>query len=93
MTKYNKAAGENLTKAHRDIGIKAVAAAVEVNKQKGGSDEAQTDKQGEATMDEQSSRFAERTTKATRENLEQGASATSEDATRNAEQSYSTVAC
>jgi len=63
---------------------------MEVNKQKGGSDEAQTDKQGEASMDEQSTRFAERTTKATRENLEQGASVT-EDATRNAEQSYSTA--
>jgi len=39
-------------------------------------------------MNEQSRRFAEKTTKAARENLERGASAT-EDATRNAEQSYS----
>ena len=44
MTNHNKAAGEHLTKAHRKIGIKAVAAAVEVNKQKGGFAEAQTDK-------------------------------------------------
>ena len=84
MTKYNKAAGENLTKAHRDIGIKAVAAAVEVNKRKGDSYEAQTDKQGE--VNEQSKQF-ERTTKAARENLER----VTEDATRNAEQSYSTA--
>lgn len=88
MTKHNKAAGDHLTKAHREIGIKAVAAAVEVNKQKGGSDEAHTDEQGEALMNEQSRGFAERTTKATRENFERGASAT-EDATRDAEQSYS----
>jgi hypothetical protein len=86
MTKYNKAAGENLTKAHRDIGIKAVAAAVEVNKRKGDSYEAQTDKQGRASMNEQSKQF-ERTTRAARENLER----VTEDATRNAEQSYSTA--
>jgi hypothetical protein len=90
MTNRNKAAGENLTKAHREVGIKAVAAAVKVNKQKGGSDEAQTDKQGEASMNEQSRQFAERTTKAASENLERGASAR-EDVTRNAEQSYSTA--
>ena len=41
-------------------------------------------------MNEQSRQFAERTTKAARENLERGASAT-EDVTRNAEQSYSTA--
>ena len=89
-TNHNKAAGEHLTKAHRKIGIKAVAAAVEVNKQKGDSDKAQTDKQGEMSMNEQPGRVAERTTKAARENFERGASAT-EDATRNAEQSYSSA--
>ena len=81
---------DHLTKAHRNIGIKAVAAAVEVNKQKGGSDEPQTKKQGEESMNEQSRRFADRTTKTARETFERGASAT-EDATRSAEQSYSTA--
>ena len=88
MTKDNNAASEHLTKGHRKIGIKAVAAAVEVNKQKGGSDEAQIDKQGEEPMNEQPRRFAERTTKAAHENFERGAFAT-ENETRNAEQSYS----
>jgi hypothetical protein len=41
-------------------------------------------------MDEQPRRVAEKTTKAARENLERGASAT-ENATRNAEQSYSSA--
>jgi phasin len=41
-------------------------------------------------MNEQARRFAEKTTKGARENLERGASAT-EDATRNAEQSYSSA--
>jgi phasin len=43
-------------------------------------------KQGEGSMNEQA-RFADKTTKAARENLERGASAT-EHATRGAEQSY-----
>ena len=59
---------------------------MEVNKRKGDSYEAQTDKQGEASMNEQSKQF-ERTTKAARENIER----VTEDATRNAEQSYSTA--
>ena len=83
----NRNTGENLAKAHRKIGIKAVAAAVEVNKQKSGLNEAQTDKQGKASMNEQSRRFAERSAKAARDNF---ASAT-EGATKNAEQSYSTA--
>jgi hypothetical protein len=87
MPNHNKA-GEHLTKAYREIGIKAVAAAVKSNKQKDGSDDVDQTKQGEASMNEQSRRFAEKTTKAARENLERSASAT-EDATRNAEQSYS----
>jgi phasin len=89
----NTTAGEHLTKAYREIGIKAVAAAVKSNR-RNASDEAQTVlgqiKQGETSMNEQARRFTEKTTKAARENLERGASAT-EDATRSAERSYSSA--
>jgi hypothetical protein len=80
----------HLAKARQKIGIKAVAAAVEVSKQKGGTNEPQSKEQGEASMNEQSRRFADRTTKTARETFERGASVT-EDATKNAEQSYSTA--
>jgi phasin len=94
MTNSNKSHGDHLTKAYREIGIKAVAATVKSNQQNDGSDEAQTDlgqtKQGQESMSEQAKRFSERTTKAARENIERSASAT-EDATRNVEQSYSST--
>jgi hypothetical protein len=54
MTNRNKADGDQLTKAYREIGIRAVAATVKFNKQDDGSDEAQTDlgqtKQGQGSM-------------------------------------------
>jgi hypothetical protein len=69
-----------------------VAAAVKSSRHGNASDEAQiVIGQGETSMDEQQPRrFTEKTTKAARENLERGASAT-EDATKNAEQSYSSA--
>lgn len=94
MAKRNKASEEHLTKAYRQIGIKAVDAAVKLSGQKEQSHHARTDvgqaEQKEAPMNEQSRRFAEKTTTAARENLERGASIT-EDATRTAEQSYSSA--
>lgn len=55
-----------------------------------GSDCVDQIEQGETFMDQQAKRFAEKTTKAARENLERGASAT-ESTTRNAERSYSSA--
>lgn len=91
MANRNRSSG-HLTKAYRQIGIKAVSAAVEPNKHGKASDQVEVDqsKQGEPSMNEQSTRFAERTTRAARENLSAGARIT-EDATRNAEQSYSSA--
>jgi hypothetical protein len=43
MTNRNKADGDHLTKAYREIGIRAVAATVKSNQQDDGSDDAQTD--------------------------------------------------
>ncbi len=91
MANHNKSSG-HLTKAYRQIGIKAVSAAVESNQQRKASDQVEADqaKQGERPMNEQSTRFAEKTTRAARENLSAGARVT-EDATRKAEQSYSSA--
>ncbi len=89
MANRNKSSG-HLTKAYRQIGIKAVSAAVESNKQGKAQAEADQVKQGERSMNEQSTRFAEKITKVARENLSAGARVT-EDATRTAEQSYSSA--
>ena len=91
MANRNRSSG-HLTKAYRQIGIKAVSAAVEPSKQGKASDQVEVDqsKQGERSMNEQSTRFAERTTRAARQNLSAGARIT-EDATRNAEQRYSSA--
>jgi hypothetical protein len=93
MSNRNKSSG-HLTKAYRQIGIKAVSAAVESNKPGKASNRMEAEvgqtKQGESSMNEQSTRFAERTTRATGENLSAGARVT-EEATRNAEQSYSSA--
>jgi hypothetical protein len=60
VVRRNRQASEHLTKAYREIGIRAVAAAVKSIKQKDDSEEAQTDagrtKQGEASMSENRSR-------------------------------------
>jgi hypothetical protein len=81
-----KSSGKHLTKAYRQIGIKAVSAAVESNKQGKTSDRPQTDvgqsRQGEKSMNA----FAEKTTTTARDNFQTGARA-AEDVTRNAEQS------
>ncbi len=94
MANRKKSSGKHLTKAYRQIGIKAVSAAVKFNKQGKASDQTQTNfdqiRKGERSMNEQSTRFAEKTTRAARENFETGASA-AQDATRRAEQSYSST--
>jgi hypothetical protein len=61
MTNRDKADSDQLTKAYREIGIRAVAATVKSNKKDDGSDEAQTDlgqtKQGQGSMNEQARRL------------------------------------
>jgi phasin len=88
MANRNKSSGKHLTKAYRQIGIRAVSAAMETNKQAKTSHTAQTDvgqsRQGDTSMNA----FAEKTTRTARENFERDAEAT-EHATRNAQQSYS----
>src|SRR5690349_641478 len=96
-TSGNKQTGEHLTAAYREIGIKAVAAAVKSNRKHRDKDRSdatanvagQTEKGGRS-MDDQRKRFTDKTAKAARENFEQGASA-AQHATRNAEQSYSSA--
>jgi hypothetical protein len=96
----SKAAHDRLATSYDDIGIKAAAAAVKPaavkpKKQpqtrpehaRAGVGQA---KQGEASMNEQARQFADRTTKTARENIQRAASAT-EDATRRAEQTYSSA--
>jgi hypothetical protein len=79
MTNRSKTTGEHLTKEYRNIGIDAVAAAVKSNRFEDRSDKAQTDqghtKQEEASMNEQSRQFAEKSTNVVRENFERGVSA------------------